>query len=103
MCLTFLVLVTDMHVHELVRMGMSWDPNQSYLRIDYLPDFVNILAVGDIRELSVTLTFKSLCFFFKKIDRPTQALCSGVPVHDRWDQVCDGSIRRRMMGSTHLC
>ena len=72
MCLTFLVLVTDMHVHELVRMGMSWDPNQSYLRIDYLPDFVNILAVGDIRELSVTLMFKCLCFFLK-IDRPTQA------------------------------
>ena len=53
-------------------MGMSWDPNQSYLRIDHLPDFVNILAVGDIRELSVTLMFESLCFFLK-IDRPTQA------------------------------
>ena len=60
------------YAHELVRMGMSWDPNQSYLRIDHLPDFVNILAVGDIRELSVTLMLESLCFFLK-IDRPTQA------------------------------
>ncbi|KAF8651332.1 hypothetical protein HU200_063588 [Digitaria exilis] len=34
--------------HELARMGMSWDPDETGIWVDPLPEFVKILMVRDL-------------------------------------------------------
>ena len=36
--------------HELARLGLGWDPDQSYVQPDPLPSFVSNLLVRDIAE-----------------------------------------------------